>query len=517
MMKKLISNLFLCAIIAVCTGNITHAKIYNVAGKELHILGQISQTVNYGFRDTYDYEEGINTILTDVLLDAGLILNDDLRVSTILGLSADWIYDVKSGDNDWENKGFNESRDEMYLDDEYWQVLKELHVTWTPGDFLFRVGKQVVTWGLIDGPDILNLINPQDGRRGDTESEFETSVIPIWMLRVEYNPDMSSTFISDLNIQFLFNPNADFIPSQEQGLGPDNGGINFVPALGEGFGSMDRTMITPDEWDSDGYEYGVQIQAFIGGTILNLNYFKGIANEMVSETDMVASGENYVNNVWINGILPDGHPAQFFRFDDSGRIHIPVTSHYPDQEFFGGYISHDMQSWTFMPGKKTPILKFECAYHVDKVFEINSDLIDGVVSELFEKDMFSWGVGIEWNINIPFITVQGNGITFNSSYIAAHILDHDSDMGSAEDDNWLIFGMSTKYLSGRLVPDFTLVRDMEARENLYQFSVNYLYNSSITLSGGVKIYDGPTDVEAATSLGFFQNKNNAYFKITYQF
>lgn len=516
-MKKLISNLFILAIMAIYSGNMAHAEIYNVAGKELHILGQISQTINYGFKDTYDYEKGINTVLTDVLLDAGLIVNDDLHVSSIVGLSADWIYDVKSGDDDWERKGFSESRDELYFDDEYWQVLKELHVTWTPGDFLFRVGKQAVTWGLLDGPSILNQINPEDGRRGQSEVEFETSVIPIWMVRAEYNPDVYGTFISDLNIQFLFNPNADFIPSQELEPGPDTNGI-YAPAVGEGFGSYDKTEITRDEWDSDNFEYGVQLQAFIGGSIVNLNYFKGTSNEYVAEMDMPAAVAN---------IFDHGDP---FRHDSNGLIHLPKTVHWADQEFVGGYISHDMQSWTFMPGKRSPILKFEWSYEFDKAFEISKDHVDynGYIGHMFggpapaphsplEKDVLTWGAGIEWNIDIPYITAQGNGITFNANYITSRIQDYDDRLDAAQDDTFLVFIVNTLYLSGRLKPEFRLVRDMEAHENLYSLCAEYMYNASIAFSGGVKIYDGPTDVENSASLGFFQNKNHAFLKITYQF
>ena len=504
MKKKLILSLFLLAIMAICNGNITQAEIYNVAGKEVHILGQISQTFNYGFKDTYDYEKGINTVLTDALLDAGVILNDELHVNTIVGLSVDWIYDFKHGDDSWNRKGLNLSRDRMYFDDEYWQVLKELHATWTPGNFLFRVGKQAVTWGLIDGPNILNQINPEDGRRGETEIEFETSVIPIWMIRAEYNPGIYTAFLDDLNIQFLFNTNADFIPTQQLEPGPDTNGI-FAPAVGEGFGSFDKTEIERDEWDSENFEYGLQFQAFIKGSIVNLNYFKGTANEYVSEMDMEAAMGN---------IMDHGDP---FRYDSIGLAHLPIIVHWPDQEFFGGYISRDMQSLTFMPGKRSPILKFECSYEFDKEFEVNSDDVMAGAPSFIEKDVFTWGAGIEWNINIPYITARGNGMTFNSSYITSRIQDYDRRLDSIRDDTFLIFSVSTKYLSARLTPDFTLVRDMEANENLYMYSAEYIYNSSITVSGGYKHYHGDSFIEGSSSLGLFQNKNHAFFKITYQF
>ena len=485
-MKKLILSLFLLAIMTVCNGSITQAEIYSVAGKEVQILGQISQTVNYGFKDSYDYEEGINTVLTDVLLDGGLILNDELHVNTLLGLSVDWNYDFQHGDDSWQDKGFNLSRNRMYFDDEYWQVVKELHTTWTPGNCLFRVGKQAVTWGLLDGPNVLNQINPEDGRRGETEIEFETSVIPIWMLRAEYNPPVYNTFLDDLNIQFLFNPNADFIPTQQLEPGPDANGV-FAPAVGEGFGSFDKTEIEPDEWDSENFEYGVQFQAFIGGSIVNLNYSNGTSNEYVSEINMAAAGENIGNNFASGAQEPDP-----FRYDSIGLAHLPITVHWADQEFFGGYISHDMQSWTFMPGKRTPILKFEWAYELDKTFEVNSDYVLGEGAPPFiEKDMFTWGAGIEWNIDIPYITSQGNGMTFNSSYITSYIQDYDHRLDSIKDDTFLVFIVNTLYLSGRLKPEFMLVRDMESHEDLYTLSTEYLYSASINIAGGVKIYDGP--------------------------
>ena len=509
-MKKLILSLSLGAFMAIFNGNIAHAGIYKVGGKELTVLGQIAQSFNYGFEDSYDYQEGFNSLLTDALLDAGLVLNDDLHVDTILGLSVDWIYDVKDDNDSWNDKGFGLSRDRMYFDDEYWQIVKELHFTWTPGNFLFRVGKQAVTWGLIDGPNILNQINPEDGRRGETEVEFENSVIPIWMIRAEYSPSMYIPFIDDLNIQFLFNPNSDFIATQELEPGPDYNGI-FAPAVGEGFGSFDKTEITPDEWDPEGYEFGVQIQSFIKGSIVNLNYFNGVRNEYVSELDMASAGANIGNNL-AAGMGPDP-----FRYDSLGLGHLPIVVHYPDQEFLGGYISRDMQSWTFMPGKRTPILKLECAYEFDMVVENNLDYVLGEGASPFEeKDMLSWGVGIEWNIDIPYITAQGNGLTFNSSYVTSSILQYDYRLDSIENDRFLVFGVSTKYLAGRLVPDFTWVRDIEAEEDLYMFSLDYIYSDSISLSGGVKFYDGPSIVEESASLGLFQNKNHAFFKITYQ-
>ena len=44
----------------------------------------------------------------------------------------------------------------------YWQLLKEVHLTWTPKNFNFRVGKQIVVWGETDGFRLMDQINPLD-------------------------------------------------------------------------------------------------------------------------------------------------------------------------------------------------------------------------------------------------------------------------------------------------------------------------------------------------------------------
>ncbi len=76
-------------------------------------------------------------------------------------------------------------------------------------------GKQIVSWGELLAFRIMDQINPLDGRRGFLDIEFETTIIPIWLFRADYYPKIKLSWLQDLGFEFVYNPNADFIPNQD--------------------------------------------------------------------------------------------------------------------------------------------------------------------------------------------------------------------------------------------------------------------------------------------------------------
>ena len=85
--------------------------------------------------------EGVNQVLSTAFLEMDYELADNLKLYSAGKVTYDWIYDINHNDDDWREKFFNRSRDEMSFDDEWWQILHEAHVTWTVGNLMFRVGK----------------------------------------------------------------------------------------------------------------------------------------------------------------------------------------------------------------------------------------------------------------------------------------------------------------------------------------------------------------------------------------
>ncbi|MCP4287579.1 MAG: hypothetical protein GY792_24585, partial [Gammaproteobacteria bacterium] len=124
------------------------AKMFEIGGKPATVQGYISQSVASSLAgDNYDVEEGVNQALMNLFVEGDVKLSSDLSFYAAGMLTVDWMYDLKHNDDSWEEKRFNKSRDTLQIDDEWWQLAKEAHLTYTPGDFTFRVGKQIVKWG----------------------------------------------------------------------------------------------------------------------------------------------------------------------------------------------------------------------------------------------------------------------------------------------------------------------------------------------------------------------------------
>ena len=60
---------------------------------------------------------------------------------------------------------------------------------------------------------------PLDSRHGLGDVEFENTIIPIWLLRAEFYPRITTKWLQDLAIEFVFNFNADHIYNQDIRLG----------------------------------------------------------------------------------------------------------------------------------------------------------------------------------------------------------------------------------------------------------------------------------------------------------
>ncbi|MGB5669130.1 MAG: DUF1302 family protein, partial [Sedimenticolaceae bacterium] len=62
-----------------------------------------------------------------------------------------------------------------------YDLLRELYVDTSAGDWDFRIGKQQVVWGTADGIKLLDIINPTDYRELN-QNGVEDARIPVWMV-----------------------------------------------------------------------------------------------------------------------------------------------------------------------------------------------------------------------------------------------------------------------------------------------------------------------------------------------
>jgi hypothetical protein len=401
--KSLILILALAALL-VAWGPVS-AKMFEVGGKPASVQGYISQSIGHSLEegDYYDIENDFNQALMNLFVEGDVKLSGDLSFYAAGMLTVDWIYDLQHNDVSWKAKRFNESRDALYIDDEWWQLVKEAHLTWSPGDFTFRIGKQVVRWGELFALAVNDVIMPNDYTHGLAEVELETLYIPIPLINVSYGTFLDSGPFQTLDIQFIFNPNADFIPSPYGAdgnvYGNDRAGIwaADVVAGGERLGRLDISIDDdPDSFDSDYFEYGVKISTITQRGIFSLMGFYGINNSPALGYDLTNVVPFYSDDTF----LPDFSDYAVYDTDGNPVANYAMKGQYVDEKFVGASWSTELPFSSALLGNVKPMLDVEVSYRFDDAFLV-MDWATFTLSQL-ETDKLVAGVGIVWKMKVPW-------------------------------------------------------------------------------------------------------------------
>jgi hypothetical protein len=524
-------------------------------GKPLSVKGYINQSVQFGLAgDGYATIQGLQQVLMQGLLELEYYQTNNLKYFVSGSLTTDYAYNIFKSRDKWGTdqppdspvgRFFSQSRSEMGLRSDYEDVLSECHITWTPGDFNLRVGKQIVTWGRMDGFRIMDQINPVDGRLGFSDVEFETNIIPIWLAKLEYFPPVVPPFLYMLGFELTFNPNADFIPSKKPGTGGDVHGIwaasATAPAIpgfypnGLRIMSFDSQIEEPDSWDSDGYEIGVRIKGtFPDSTYFTLNYFDGVNNDAVLRGRM---GEGFS---FAPGFLPGMGLEISDLVDDKWRnlSHPLMEGFYADQEFVGFTFAREfteiVPKWA---GGVSPMLRGEFTYEFDSTFTTNGLASPGQTAtkeNFVERDMIYWGLGVEWKIKVPWLNRRKN-ISIMPQFGMKHIKDYpDFDdatgrpvylsgpLGSPVSENMynIFVNVNTAYMNDKLRPSITWMRDIRSdvadqidgsmKNNRWIFNLAYAPDYKWTYKIRCTLVSGDLD-------DVIDHYDNISFTVQYQF
>jgi len=518
------------------------AKMYQVGKDTLHVTGYISQGAQISAlgnaKDVHDTASGLNQAITTGFVELDYQTPSDWRFYGSGKATVDWAYDLRSGDDEWLRKEHNLSRENLYLDDEWWQLIPEAHVTWTPGDFLFRFGKQIVSWGEADFLRVMDSINPVDSRRGFADVEFEETVIPIPMLRGEYWPDIADSggFLSELGMQVVLIPNADYIPD----LGPDLSNANsgvwsgsvVVPDDMLGAGTPTRIEINErvkqlEDWSD--WEVGVRLQALIGSSVATLNGFYGRANSPVSKIDVFGPS--------------GGIGSKTGSTDSEGNtiLELDLTGFHPRQKFVGATLATEIPQFSFSAlGGSTPVIRTEVKYEFDKYF--NENFFAPVFQEPFDgttlkndgfivSDSLESMVGVDWKFSGPWWRWLNSSAYLDTSfqffwnrvmdypkdidYVNAGGLDTVHVVDQLQKDTYLASAyIQTTYLNAKLVPSFAYLRDFSNQAELMLLGLSYSPTSRWSYSASYGYHNGD---DLGQSLEVFKNKDYIAFKVRYTF
>ena len=127
-------------------------------------------------KTTFDNTEHSAGDIMKFETSARIFVNGDV------GESASWHAEVRPMINP-EGVNNNYKYNRTYTQND---LLRELYIDTSAGDWDFRIGKQQVVWGTADGIKLLDIINPTDYQELN-QNGVEDARIPVWMVNAERN------------------------------------------------------------------------------------------------------------------------------------------------------------------------------------------------------------------------------------------------------------------------------------------------------------------------------------------
>ncbi|MBI5445731.1 MAG: hypothetical protein HY900_31505, partial [Deltaproteobacteria bacterium] len=106
------------------------AAEFTLAGSPGSIMGYIDQGVTFGIDEAdASGKSGFNQAVFTALLEGNYKPAPTLKLYAAGKLTADWAYPLLEEGDEWKRKEFDRSRDELYVDTGWNDILHEAHVT----------------------------------------------------------------------------------------------------------------------------------------------------------------------------------------------------------------------------------------------------------------------------------------------------------------------------------------------------------------------------------------------------
>jgi hypothetical protein len=501
-----INFLFLCILIVAVSVPQAIAAEMQLWGKPLTIHGYLNQSVGVGISGEYfDTQKRFQSAIFQGLIEGTYEPKRNVMVFMSGKLNADWAYPALSNNTLWQEKGFDKSRDRLYMLDDFKDVLHEAHVTWRPQTFYFRVGKQIVRWGETDGFRLMDQINPVDQRRGLADVEFETTILPAWLARAEYAVANPPEWCQGMSFQAIFNPNLEFRPNESIKPGNDFSGI-WAPYLETSLGGrypLDFARIgspvlqLEEPSGSDGFEYALRARAVVHDAAMTLNYYYG------RDKDPVA-------------VLAGPAKREISQYDGRLTIHPNYRGFYPRFRFIGGTFTKDIDALqsTFLGGV-APLFRFEAFYAFNKTFASDFRNI------FTEHDEVRWAAGADWKVKIDALNPIAF-FTISPQFYHRKIVGYpDNDTLSGpngeplrENNYQASLMISTSYMGGKLQPSVFWLRNISEQADFVRPQLTYSWSHHWRYTLGAIFFDGEKEKKSYQQ---FKHKDQVYFTVSYRF
>ena len=360
--------------------------------------------------------------------------------------------------------------------------------------FNIKVGKQQVVWGRSDLFRVLDVINPMDYSRNSIYDEFEDIRIPMWILQANYRLGASES-LSERNIQLVWNfdkfrannlgqcgtPNATLDAScyfRSAKMLWDQGGTvgNLAPAAGLGLAQ---------------FQGGPVANPYAGVAVTIPSSLAGIRNVELPDWKL----KNTQIGARFEGVTSDGTIA-FSLNGLIGRSQMPSLRGirpsalafdmvFPRISVLGGSMDFNAEAIN------TTVRLEGALSHGEEFTQTN-------VSSLYaKKKVWRSVVGLDRPTQIDWLN-PGRTTLISAQFFWQHIFDFvETDNPSAvggsnvtggtvgwKDNHLVTLLVSSQYMQDRLNPQFVFARDIQARANMVQPSVTFLYTDKLKFKVG---------------------------------
>lgn len=469
-MRKRVSRWMLCCVLVQTIGMMLLSGVCVYAG-EGKVEGYVQHRSEYGFRDPSRY--AVSEF--DINVDTSYKFDEHWGVRSIIKGTYDGIYDF-SNRNDF--RAAITADPTLRSDGD--AIVKELYFDYSPINQLkFRLGKQVLTWGEADGLRLMDMINPQDLRRGYLTRDLEDRKEGLWMLRADY--DIPGFEKSHTYVEFLWID--DFKLSQ---IAP--GGAAWAPAAPEWlngqFAALAGLGLTPVIEDNKrnrtlkNSRYGAKLSSNVAGADVSLNYLYSYGD---------AATFNF------NGVGPGGT--------------FNLAQNYPFTNLVGATINYD----TGMG-----VLRGEFSYEFDKPFQ-NVSMPDWTE----KSDYFKGMIGFDYNLIFPGFN-KDRSFFISGQIFDFHIMDHNQNIinipygyNIKKDETIATLMVNTGFLSDSITPQMFVAYDASYNQWWIQPSLGLKFGTWWRVDTGANWFEGKNSQRLP--FGAFKNDSTAFLQVKRMF
>lgn len=402
-----------------------------------------AQAPEFEFRGILDVETAVETD-GDGFQKADFVLEPEAQVDfgdfgrlTVIGrIRIDPVDELEPGRPTFLNDVRSVVSNRAFIGDAADLELREAYFDKYIGNVFLRLGKQQVVWGEADGLRVLDVINPLSFREfiiGD----FEDRRIPTWIANAEVTA-------GNVTAQFLWIPDRTFdeIPPMDGTFAITS--PRFAPQVPDGFtGNVNFADVQrPDRFIEDD-DYGVRINAFLGGWDVSLNYLYHFRDEQVLRREIDAHGD------------------------------ILLTPEFERSHLIGGTASNAFGKFT---------LRTELGFSTNRFFlTVDPADADGV----FETDEVSYVIGVDYQLDADTII---SGQVFQS-YLT------DTAPGATRDDldTTLSLLVTKEFMNDRVAIEGLYLQSINDGDGQFQFDASYELRSNLSLKVGADVFFGDRD------------------------